>query len=320
MSRRTPRYTQHRRGALLLVVVACIVLASLAMVGVTRQSLRLATRSIESETELQQRWGTISLQRTLLHSAPQIFAELDKRSMVSDEPGPFPNTVRSEVLLGGIKFDALLADEQTKLNLNLAYQTRGKTTVEQLVREQLGPSGLRVQLSPEVASTTRGIASWSGAPTTTPRVDNEIDVSSTPPAFRHWGQVFDLSNAAGSLPANQLLPAATLRLTCWGRGEVNIARAPDEIVKETCRPALGPGVATKLIRRYRDNPTLNVKQIAMQLEVKDQELRELGRLITTQSSTYSLWLSSTSLNGTQRWFAVAASQDVGDITTERFQF
>ena len=70
---KTASSRRDRKGVLLLVVVACILIAGLAMVGIARQSLRMATAAVNSESELQQRWGVISLQRTLLKGAPLIF-------------------------------------------------------------------------------------------------------------------------------------------------------------------------------------------------------------------------------------------------------
>lgn len=310
---------RRRRGLLLLIVVACVLIAGLAMVGVARHSLRLATDSVKSESELQQRWGAISLQRTLLRSAPGIFADLDKRSLAAGNTGPFPSTVRSEILLGGIKFDVLLADEQAKLNLNSAYHERGKITAEQLARKLKGVGGLRVRMLPEVANASRGTGSAGRRKTAEDQADDS-EIRPPPAAFRHWGQVFDLTHSPSGVAASQLVPAATARITCWGHGEVNIARAPDDVIEETCRAALGPGVARKLVKQYRENPMLNVQQIALQLEVNEREISALGQLVTTQSSTYSLWLNSTSLNGTQRWLAVAAPTEEVGVTTERFQF
>lgn len=310
---------RRRRGVVLLIVVACIVIAGLAMVGVTRQSLQLATASLESESELQQRWGTISLQRTLLHSAPKIFADLDKRSLATGNAGPFPCTVGSKILLGGMKYDVLLADEQAKLNLNFAYHARGKNIAELLARKMKGRGELRVRMMPEVASAAPS-SHTVGRRDAAERADDEPDMPPPPAAFRHWGQVFDLAYSRGGRVASPLLPLATSRITCWGRGEVNITRAPNDVIEETCRAVLGPGVARKLVSQYRENPTLNVQQIARQLDVDSQELRALGQLLTTQSSTYSLWLTSASLHGTQRWFAVASPSDEVGITTQRFQF
>ena len=101
---------------------------------------------------------------------------------------------------------------------------------------------------------------------------------------------------------------------------MNITRASDEVVEESCRTLLGPGVARKLVREYRENPALSVNQVAMQLEIDDLKRQDLSRLLTTQSSTYSLWLHSMSLSGTQRWLAVAAAVEGQGIRTDRFCF
>ena len=190
-SRYRPR---QRRGATLLIVVACIVLAGLAMVGVTRQSLRMATDSVQAEIELQQRWATTSLQRTMLHSAPRIFADLEQRSLAAGNIGPFPSSVQTELLLGGVRLNAVLADEQAKLNLNAVYHSRGVSATELAAQKMKGFSGLRTRLSPEVPSTARGRRIGDSRETTEDESsEDEIDAPPPTPAFRHWGQVFDLS-------------------------------------------------------------------------------------------------------------------------------
>ena len=315
-----PQRSSQRRGVALLIVVACIVVAGLAMVSVTGKSLRLATDSVEKEAQLQQRWGVISLQHTLLTSAPKLFVDSDKRMRESGNTGPFPNSLQRDIVLGNIQFQCVLADEQAKLNLNAIYQRRGRSATALAARKMNEIGGLRLRLAPEVADTAKqGMAK---AQTLADEEQMEFEDTPITPAFRHWGQVFDLSRLESlqGIPASQLLPAATSKLTCWGRGEVNITRATDDVVEESCRTLLGPGVARKLVRQYRENPVLNVNQVALQLEIDDLKRQDLSRLLTTQSSTYSLWLHSTSLHGTQRWLAVAAPIEGQGIRTERFRF
>lgn len=310
-------HSRTRRGVTLLIVVAFIVVAGLAMVSVSRRSLRLATDSVERETELQQRWGTISLQRTLLHGAPKIFLDFDKRALAGGNTETIPSTIRSEVLLGGIQFRALLADEQTKLNLNTVYHTRGRSAVELAAQNMKGLGGLKVRLTPEVDSQANRAEQTRNSLDDT--AFEELERAEPPTAFRNWGQVFDLSQTAAGVSPVQLLPTATAKLTCWGRGEINIARAPDDVVEEACRTVAGPGVAKKLVAKYRADPIQSLNQIAVGLEISELQRQSLRRAVTTQSSTYSLWLTSNSLNGGQRWFAVAAPNSLG-IRIERFQY
>ncbi len=325
----------NRQGVTLLIVVAFIVIAGLALVGVAQQSFRLATDSVNSEAELQQRWGTISLQRTLLRSAPKLFADLDQRSLQSGNSGPFPSTIQTEVLLGGVKFDAMLGDEQAKLNLNSLYHRRGTIAVELAAQKLAGRNRLRTRLAPE----TKSISNQPSSPrlgsdaSNESATDDELEkAASTPPAaFRHWGQIYDLSapTQAGSTNASSrskslhkkwVLPQTTLQLTCWGRGEVNIMRASDDVIAETCRTIVGPGVARKMVQRFRENPVIGIEQVAMQLDVEPQDRVGLRRLLTTQSSTYSLWVASHTLNGPDLSLAVATSVEGSGMRTERFRY
>ena len=108
-------------------------------------------------------------------------------------------------------------------------------------------------------------------------------------------------------------------MTCWGRGEVNIMRASDDVIAETCRTIVGPGVARKMVQRFRENPVIGIEQVAMQLDVEPQDRVGLRRLLTTQSSTYSLWVASHTLNGPNLSLAVATSVEGSGMRTERFR-
>lgn len=316
------RKSTHRRGVLLLIVMACILIAGLAMVAISRQSLRMATDSIHAEQELQRRWGVASMQRTLLKAAPKILDDLEKQSRIAGSTGPHPSVVSTEVLLGGVKFDALIADEQAKLNLNLAYHLRGESHVRQMAERLKGGGELRLRVTAEVPSA--GLASR-----TRPSDEDDEDEDSPPPppAFRNWGQVFDLTHAHSTSTQSSSfgrggtwqLPTATQKLTCWGRGEVNLARASDEVVVETCRPLLGPGVARRLVNEYREYPDRSLQQTALKLKMDERDTLQLGQLVTTRSSTFSLWLNVSSPGGNQQWFAVTSRKDEDGLSTDRFR-
>lgn len=308
---------RQRRGVLLLIVVACILIAGLAMVGIAQQSLRLATDSVEAERELQRRWGAVSVQRTLLRSAPEMFRRLEDQAKFDGESGPFPSSIRTEVLLGGMKFDALVADEQAKANLNLAYHIRGKNRAEQLARKMNRKAGLSLRLLPEVKSASLAMQRSTNEDNQNPAGPDDEEPAPPLPAFRHWGQVFDLSRNPYGVEA---IVEATDQLTCWGRGEVNVSRASDEVVEETCEALLGPGVARKFVREHRENPRLSVSQIALRLEMSESDKFDLRQLVTVRSSTFSVWLTADALRRKQHWFAVSAPSDETGTYTERFQF
>lgn len=315
--------SRNRQGVVLLIAMACIVIGGVAMVGVTRQSLRSAVDSIDAERELQHRWGVISTQYSLLKGASTLFDRLDKQARLAGRDAPYPSTIRSYVMLGGVRFDAVLSDENAKLDVNYAYHSGGKPRAGQLVTKLNRVAGLTVRLMPEVPSANRitsrptGAVAPTGADTDG---DEDDETPPPPPAFRHWGEVFDLARSNSMGLGAKLLPTATRQITCWGRGQLNIHRATDPVIEETCRLVVGPGVAQRLIRDYRENPLRSIRRIALDMEVGEQEAIELARRLGNQSNSFSLWLTVTSPYGKEHWFAVRAPIAEGSVYTERFRF
>ncbi len=297
--------------------MACILIAGIAAAGVARQSLRMATDSIAAQLELQSRWGVISLQRTLLKGAPVLFNTLEEQARAASREGPYPNSIRCTVMLGGVRFDALLADENAKVNLNYVYHKRGMSHARRLVGQMNNIGAVQVRLMPEVTSASMAVIQPAAR---NEAEEGEEDPPPPPPAFRHWGQVFDLTRNQGALTGSSLLPASTAHLTCWGRGQINLARAPDKVIEQTCELVLGQGVAQRLIREYRENPTHSIQQIARQMKVDDQDAAELQKLVGTQSWSYSIWLTVSSSSNAQQWFAVSAPTEERTIRTDRFQY
>ena len=62
----------RRGGYVLLAVLVCLVVGGLGMVTMAQRSMRLSMVALERQRDLQQRWGTISCQQTILPAAPAL--------------------------------------------------------------------------------------------------------------------------------------------------------------------------------------------------------------------------------------------------------
>lgn len=308
------RKPARRRGFLLLVVVACVTIATIGMVGTANQSLRLARQAMAAQSELQQRWGALSCERTLLSGAPTIFKEFDARARRAKSKLPVPSTVRASVLLGGVRYDMLLADEDAKVNLNAVYHWRGLIHVQRTVQQLVGPGLLPVRLMAEASSASLG----KPLGTRSPKRGPEVQVA-PPPAFRGWGQVFDLAAARPVGAGTERLPDLTRRMTCWGRGRMNVRRAADELVLEACRLVLADGAARRLLRKYREDPQRDIRSVMEQVELSAADAAALTDLLGNESWCYSLWGKTTATGLTKHWFAVAEWDDEGALRTTRFE-
>ena len=67
------------RGFALAAVIVCLVLVSVALIGVARASLRAASETTRLKMDLQLRWGARSCQKAVLALAPELFDRLEER-------------------------------------------------------------------------------------------------------------------------------------------------------------------------------------------------------------------------------------------------
>ncbi len=92
MKRQSKTTGRLRTGYLLLAVVVCLVVCSLALTLLARESLQLGIRATKRHRQLQQKWGTISCERSLLPRAPDLFTRVNDVSLqdqvMDDRFGP----------------------------------------------------------------------------------------------------------------------------------------------------------------------------------------------------------------------------------------
>ena len=107
---------------------------------------------------MQRRWGATSCQRVFLERAEDIlkqFSDDPNQDTNRDEKNP-PDHATAKIVLGGMTFDLLLADENAKLNLNSVYRLRSADEVRRIVRESADSGGrLEVRLLPLRTKSTR---------------------------------------------------------------------------------------------------------------------------------------------------------------------
>jgi hypothetical protein len=207
----------RRRGYVLVVTLAVLVLAAGLMVGLGRAAVRHAVRAGEARDDLQRRWGTASCRQAVLPIAERLLAEEERR-----RGGPVP-ALTAAVRLGGQRFDLTLADEQAKADVNaLLAAAPDRATAENRVRQALTGYGLadRVRLRPDPrppsAPPPTGDPTAARAATRPSAVPQRVAV---PRPITGLGQVLD---AVGPEPWRKSPagggPAAIDLLTCWGGG------------------------------------------------------------------------------------------------------
>lgn len=304
------RDARHRKGYVLMVVLAVSVLVVTVLGTLSRVSLRRALAAADAERSLQQRWGTLTLQKTVLSRAPKVFEQLEETYRERDPGTPPPSFRRDALTLGGVTFDLLLGDEDAKLNLNSVFHFGGQMEAERAISKVGGPQLARtIRLMPAVKPMM--LARQSSRLTSADDPDTETTV---PDAFRSWGEVFDLPTLEFSLGSEAALPNVTTGITCWGSGQLNFQRASDEAILAVVGTVIQDGGARRMLERYRENPTSSLG-ILIETEVKSKPDRDRLRSLLSQSSTnFSLWIHASTANGNDNQEWVVMSMDDEGVT------
>ena len=216
MNHRRRTFSTARRGYVLLVTLALLVLSSTLLVAIGRAAAHHALQAQLEQSELQRRWGTISCREATLPYAEQILVLTEQQ-----EAHAAPE-VRATVQLGPDHFTLVIADEQAKANVNLVIDQAGEQAAEDRIRQALSGGGLGndFRLRPAI------LFDDSSAPATQPAIAQLI---------RGPGQMFDSVTPDQLINARPGITAPMQMLTCWGNGSLNILRAN----RDAMRCALG---------------------------------------------------------------------------------
>lgn len=112
MKRLPPLNLSAKRGFVLVLTLAMILIAVMITGRTANRSLSRTMQSIEAESELQRRWEHLSLQRALLSRADQLFLA---RSELNQVPAVWYD---GRFMLSGHNYRVRLSDESAKVNLN----------------------------------------------------------------------------------------------------------------------------------------------------------------------------------------------------------
>lgn len=315
----TSRYVGHktkrRSGYVLMAVIAVSVLIITCLSMLAGQSMRMGLKAADQERMLQKRWGSLSLQQTLLANAERVFKRQEEENLTQNNHTT--PAIRSNIVLGEVTFDILLADEDAKLPLNTLYHHVGLKKTENSISRVAGPSvTLATRLIPAVEpmqiSREKQRVSDSGDE------ENEAE-NSLPDAFRSWGEVFDIATLRQSTRNQTSLQSSTTNLTCWGSGQLNFRRASDEAILALASVAVEDGRARRILQRYKSSPTASLTTLLIGEVPNQQEQRQLQSLFSETSTNFSIWIDAHSRTGPPlRTFTVMKRDADGIVQQQRF--
>ena len=310
-----------RDGYALIAVLAVMVLMVTVLNNLSRLSLRRALAASDAQIRLQQRLGSDSIERVVLPQAARVFESLEEQAEEARRLGrdelTVPTKLRDAVTIGGVTFDVVLSDEDSKLNLNQVYhavgEARARTTINKLVPAVAARS---IRLIPAVRSVGNPLEFMTDQ-------DDEDDTAEAeiPRAFRSWGEVFDLSSLFSTIGSDAALPNLTTELTCWGSGSINIRRASDESIRSAAACVISEAGANRLVNRYRENPTITSEMLITRETKSESERQRLRRMLGEVSVHFSVWIdASAKARRSARVFSVMRRTDDGVIVNERYAY
>jgi hypothetical protein len=256
-SSRFPR--QPRRGYVLVVALALLVLSATVMVGISLAAIRHASAARQAHADLQRRYGSRSIRAVVLRRADSILANAEA---VQKQPVP---VLRAQLRLGNFSYQLIVADEQAKANVNRMLERAEPAVIEARLRDVLSGTGIgpavRLRAAPEP------IAS---GPASGP----------VPRRVTGIGQLFDLSNVSPQqlLDRTRLGPAPLELVTAWGDGRVNLRRAS----AASARLVLVPPLSSIDVER------LLAGAVARRNPEPDEPLDPLARLLSQVGVPYSV--------------------------------
>jgi hypothetical protein len=257
--------SQKRAGYVLVLTLGIIALASITLAGLARHSMRLAANANQSAEELQRRWGLLSVRHVLLERAGEILEMQVPDEQAGTPPWPKPSWMTADFQLGDQIFSVVVADEDSKLNLNAVYQ-RKRDRIRSAIRN--------------VENANSG-----ALPDVRPMPNRD---EGTP--FSSLGQVFDLSRTSTD-QVGAMVATLGQELTCWGSGRLNVRRCSDAVLRETASLVLPAKEVGEILQERRSWGGQNVEQLLDPLGLRRPKYLAVRRLLDAGSRSYSLWVN-----------------------------
>ena len=326
--------TRSSRGFVLLMVLVAIIVVGVAMTASARRSLLASVSAIESQQSIQRRWGSYSCQLTLLAAAPSLF-EFTERSTRQGrgKAKALPAILEDRIILGDQVFDLLVADEDAKANLNAIYDMGGLQAVEKAVSDLAGTFESRTsRLTPVRASASTLTAKKSGnqksklsgnadsSNSATDVAEEAPKTNNSFPAFRSWGEVFDLVQVSQIAGEDRQVAKMTRNLTLFGTGQLNVFRAADETVLAVCQSAVTKGLGNRVLSAIRETSIRETDLLLERTVQNEDDRQKLRVLLGSNSRSFSIWIETSTKNSRQQRFAVQSPNNFGNIQIIEFSF
>lgn len=273
-------------GFILVMVLLVLAVAASLLAACARQTTRLALEAGAAERELQRRWGERAIEAACLPRAEAILGA------AATETDPAPAAVRASVVLGGMDFDVMVADEAAKANVNLLAEKRE-------------PDALPAALS------DLGAGRWSLQVIPRPIEPSGREIRSPRMRFVHLEQVYVTREPAALLGTADRPGPASL-VTCWGDGRVHFRRAPRDVLRTVLEGSLSAYAVDRLVRLREEDREASLEQLLKDLDLEDDARAAAFARLTSKSSCHSLWIVGRGRTRSWHRFIVEQAGDAGN--------
>ena len=253
---------RRRPGVILVLVLLMITLCACIAAQVASRTIRLTGQAADSQRELQARWALVSIRRTLLNDASTLLTD-----RTSDPSATKFLTFREDnIVLGGNRYQLILQDESAKAPIARMLQTKNQQEVKPILRQLLQG---RAILQPNIPSKPQ-----------------------------QWRDVIDLPNPMSSAESLAILREATIRMTLWSDGLLNILTSDRATLDAVWRFQFNAPSPDFLTSFRQTGSLLGGLDTHLKTHGLNESQREFANTwLTTTSSSYSLWITQSSSNG-----------------------
>jgi len=287
----------RRRGFALLKTVAALALVAALLQMLCLRSLDAAASATHAEHACQRRWASATLRMSLLPNAQRL---------LQSEAGTQASR-RITVKLGGLRAEAILSDEQAKVNLNEMIKLVGSEDAMELIRQ---------------AATEDRVAIAHNAQLPTVDMSENAHPHTAPPQpITDWRQLFP------EMGSQELL--ATIgqggiadRFTLWGSGKLNVQATSRASLLAFAGHVLEEREIDETLRLRSDDPNRHPYRLLRAVGISGDDADELEDSMTNRSQCHSLLLRISGSGPSNReltiWQRDALRPDGCDAATRRW--